>query len=145
MGAFFPLDSHPMAYFTICEMHGFPHEFSALLENVTKPIVWGEPGKLVLIIFPCYGCFFPLDSHSTVYLIIWEMYGFLHQFSIVQENKTQCVSPHFALEGEGVEPATNQIFKKGGGLTDLHFYRGIAGREGGDVFQEGGLQFFNKK
>ena len=28
MGAFFPLDSHPMVYFLIGEIHGFLHQFS---------------------------------------------------------------------------------------------------------------------
>ena len=142
MGAFFPFDSHPMAYFIIWEMHGFPYQFPTLRENVTKPTVRGEPGKLVLILFPQYGClfsifhfmvyfitsgmhvfshqfpilrektakpiewgkprklvfilfpqygrFFPLDSHPTVYFIAWKMYGFFHQIfhSIRNVSKT---------------------------------------------------------
>ena len=105
LGAFFPLDSHPMVCFIIWKMHrvsssishssgkcnkthhmgwtwkigtytfpvpqygwffpirfpsfgilhqmgnGFPHQFPILQENVTKPIEWGEPGQLVLILF----------------------------------------------------------------------------------------------
>ena len=69
MGAFPPLDSHPMAYFIIWEMLGFPHQLPTLRENATKLIVWGEPGKLVLIFFPWYGCFFPIRFSS---------YGILH-------------------------------------------------------------------
>ena len=38
-------------------------------ENPTKPIVCGEPGKLVPILFPQYGCFF---------LIRFTFYGILH-------------------------------------------------------------------
>ena len=45
-------------------------------ENPTKPIVCGEPGKLVLIL----GAFFPLESHPMVYFIIREIYRFPHQF-----------------------------------------------------------------
>ena len=30
---------------------GFPHQFSIARENVTKQIVWGEPAKLLLILF----------------------------------------------------------------------------------------------
>ena len=45
----------------------------------TKPIVCGEPGKLVLILSPQYGCFFPLGFHPMVYFIPWEMHGFSHQ------------------------------------------------------------------
>ena len=80
-GCFFQLDSHPMAYFIIWEMHGFPHQFPTLQENATKPIVWEETGKLVLILFPQCGCFFPLDSHPMVYFIAWKMHGFSHQIS----------------------------------------------------------------
>ena len=35
MGAIFPLDSHPMVYLIICEIHGFPDQF---------PIVWENQG-----------------------------------------------------------------------------------------------------
>ena len=53
MGAFFPLDSHPIVYFIICEiMYGILHQFPMVQGNATKPIVQGEPGKLVLIHFP---------------------------------------------------------------------------------------------
>ena len=52
MSAFSPYDSHPTVYFSIWEMHGFPHQFLILWENATKPFVWGEPGKLVPILFP---------------------------------------------------------------------------------------------
>ena len=65
MGAFFPLDSHSIAYFVIWEMHGFPHQFLIVLENASKLFVLGEPGKLVLILFPYYGRFFPLDFTSS--------------------------------------------------------------------------------
>ena len=33
-------------------------------ENSTKAIVCGEPGKLVLILFPWYECFFPIRFTS---------------------------------------------------------------------------------
>ena len=49
MGAFFPSNSHPMVYFVVWEMHGFPDQFHIVRENATKPSVWGEPGKLVFI------------------------------------------------------------------------------------------------
>ena len=50
--AFPPLDSHPMVYFIIWEMHGFSHQFPKLWENATKPVVWGNSGKLIFILFP---------------------------------------------------------------------------------------------
>ena len=49
---FFPLDSHPMVYFTIWEMRGFLHQFAIVWENATKSIVWCEPWRLVLMLFP---------------------------------------------------------------------------------------------
>ena len=83
MGAFFPLDSHSMVYFIICEIHGFPHQFSIAWENLAKSIELGEPRKLVPIFsltnghfssikFPSYGIlyhmgnawFFPSISNS---------------------------------------------------------------------------------
>ena len=91
MGAFFPLDSHPIIYFIIWEIHGFPHQFLIVRENATKPFVWGEPGKLVLTLFPSMGAFFPYDLHPTVHFIIWEMHGFPNQFPIVQENTTKLI------------------------------------------------------
>ena len=69
MGDFFPYDFHPTVYFIIWEMHGFPNQFPIVQENATKLIVWGEPGKLVLILFPYYGRFFSIR---------FPFYGILH-------------------------------------------------------------------
>ena len=66
---FSPYDSHPTVYFIIWEMHGFPHEFPIVQENATKFIVWGEPGNMVLILFPYYGRYF---------FIRFPFYGILH-------------------------------------------------------------------
>ena len=44
----------------IWEMLGFSHQFPITWENATKPIVWGKPGKLVIILFPQYWQFFPI-------------------------------------------------------------------------------------
>ena len=41
-------------------MYVFPHQFCIVQENATKPIVWVEPGKLVLLLFPQHGRFFPI-------------------------------------------------------------------------------------
>ena len=84
MGAFFPLDSHSMVYFIICEIHGFPHQFPIAWENAAKSIEMGGPRKLVPIFslryghissirFPSYGILyhignawlFPSISNST--------------------------------------------------------------------------------
>ena len=51
--------------------------------NATKLIVWGEPGKLVLILFPYYGRFFSIR---------FPFYGMLHHmgnacvFSLISHN-----------------------------------------------------------
>ena len=52
VGDFSPYDPHPMVYFVKREMYVFPHQFCIVQENATKPIVWVEPGKLVLLLFP---------------------------------------------------------------------------------------------
>ena len=57
MGAPFPSNSHPMVYFSIWKMHGFLNQFFIVRENVKKSIVWGEPGKFVVIVFPSMGDF----------------------------------------------------------------------------------------
>ena len=64
MGAFFPSDSHPMVYFNIWEMHGFPHKFPTVRENATKLIIWEKSGKFMFILFPWYGRFFPIRFPS---------------------------------------------------------------------------------
>ena len=51
------------------EMHGISHQFPIVWENATKPTIWGEPGKLVIILFPQYEYFFPIRFPS---------YGILH-------------------------------------------------------------------
>ena len=83
MGDFSPYDSHPTVYFVIWYMHGFPHQFPIVQENATKLIVWGEPGKLVLILFLYYGRFFSIR---------FPFYGILHHmgnacvFSLISHN-----------------------------------------------------------
>ena len=83
MGDFFPYDFHPTVYFIIWEMHGFPNQFPIVQENATKLIVWGEPGKLVLLLFPYYGRFFSIR---------FPFYGILHHmgnacvFSLISRN-----------------------------------------------------------
>ena len=86
---FFPLDSHPMAYFIIWEMHGFPHQFLIVRENPTIPFLWGDRGNWYSYFSHSMGDLSPYDSHPKVYFIIWEMHGFPHQFPIVQENATK--------------------------------------------------------
>ena len=78
MGDFSTYDSHPTIYFIIWEMHGCPHQFPIVQENATKFIVWRENGKLMLILFPYYGHFFPLGFHFVVCFITWEMHVFSH-------------------------------------------------------------------
>ena len=44
----------------------------------------------------------------------------------------------FLLGGRGVEPPTKFLKKEGGAWQDLIFERGVAGKDGGNVFQGGG-------
>ena len=60
-------------------------------ENPRKPIVCGEPGKLILILFPQHGCFFPLDSHPMLYFIIFKIHGIPHQLSRAWENAVKSI------------------------------------------------------
>ena len=78
-----------MVYFSIWEMYVFPHKFLTAQENATKPMVWGKSGKLILILFPYYGAFFPFNSHPMVYFSIWEIHGFPHKFPTLRENETK--------------------------------------------------------
>ena len=71
MGAFFPLDSHPMVYVIICQMHGFPHQFPITWENSGKSIELGEAGKLVPIFSPKYGYFSSIRFPS--YGVLYQM------------------------------------------------------------------------
>ena len=55
MGVFFPLDSNSVVDFIICEIRGFPHQFSIAWENAAKSIKLGEPRKFVPIFSLIYG------------------------------------------------------------------------------------------
>ena len=68
---FYPLDSNPMVYFIICEMHGFSHQFPIAWKKTAKSVELGEPGKLVLIFCPKDGYFssFRFPSHGILYHI----------------------------------------------------------------------------
>ena len=70
MSAFFQVDSHSMVYF-ICEIHGFPHQFSKAWENAAKSIELGEPRKLVPVFSMTYEHFSPIRLPS--YRILYHM------------------------------------------------------------------------
>ena len=78
MGAYFPLDSHPMAYFIIWEMHGFPHQFLIVRENAKKLIVGENLGNWCSYFSHSMDALFLLDSDFMVYFITWEMHVFSH-------------------------------------------------------------------
>ena len=75
MGAFFQLDSHSMVFIIIfiiiCEMHGFPNQFSIAWEKAVKSIELGEPRKLVPIFFLTCGHFSSITFPS--YGILYHM------------------------------------------------------------------------
>ena len=91
MGTSFPSDFHPMIYFIIWEMHGFSHQFPIIPENATKPTVWGKPGKLVIILFPKYGYFFPIQFPS--YDILHHM-GNAWVFPSISHSTGKCNKTH---------------------------------------------------
>ena len=99
MRAFFPLDSHTMVYFTICEIYGFPHQFPVAWENAVTSIELGEPRKLVPIFSLTYGyissirfhfmvnllphgkCMvFPIKINSVTSLVVFSQYYFFYLF-----------------------------------------------------------------
>ena len=47
MCAFFPLDSHFMAYFITWKIRAFSHHISITWGKTAKPTEWGKPGKLL--------------------------------------------------------------------------------------------------
>ena len=57
IGAFFPIDSNPIVYLLICEIHGFPHQFLIAHKNAAKSIELEDSEKLVAIFSPKYGYF----------------------------------------------------------------------------------------
>ena len=69
IGDFFPLDSHPIVCFIICEIHGFPHQFPIAWKNAAKSIEF--PGKLVPIFSPLYEYFCSIRFSSN--LILYHM------------------------------------------------------------------------
>ena len=83
MGAFFPLDSHPMIYFIIWEMHGFPHQFPIVQENATKIIVIWRTRVIGAYTFPILW---------TLFSNRFPFYGILHHmgnacvFSLISHN-----------------------------------------------------------
>ena len=136
MGLFFPLDFHFMVYFIIWKMHGFSDQFPITWEKTAKPIeleksrklvpsniiqnhcitVCREPGKLVFILSPLYGCFFPLDFHPMVYFITWEMDGFSHRISHRKSKSQQNPS-----NGEGQGNWFSYFFHKIGVSFPIRF------------------------
>ena len=89
---FLPLDFHPMVYFILRDMHGFRYQFHTLQQNTTRPMVWGKTGKLILILFPQYGCLF---------FIRFPSYGILHHIgnaqvsSSISHSTGKCNKTHY--------------------------------------------------
>ena len=91
MGAFFQLDSHSMVYFMICEIHGFPHQFSKAWENAAKSIELGEPRKLVPVFSLTYEHFSPIRFPSYGILYHMENAWF---FSSISNSTEKCSKIH---------------------------------------------------
>ena len=69
----FPSDINPAVCIITWEMYGLSHQFPIAQENA-KSILWVELGKLELMFFPQYGCFYPIRFPS---------YGILHHMGKV--------------------------------------------------------------
>ena len=91
MGAFFLSNSHPMVYFSIWEMYGFPHKFPTVRQNAAKAMAWEKSGKLILILFPQYGCFFFIRFPSYGILQHMGNAWVSHKFPTVWKNATKLV------------------------------------------------------
>ena len=67
---------------------GFPIKCRIAQKNPTKPIEWGAPGKLVLILFPQHDCFLSCQIPILWYSSLHGKYiGFLINFQ--QDGKIQ--------------------------------------------------------
>ena len=86
MGAFFPSDSHPMIYFIIWGMHGFPINFSYYGKMQQNSSSGENQGNWWSYFSHIMGAFFPLAAHFMVHLITREMDVFSHKFLITWEN-----------------------------------------------------------
>ena len=91
MGAFFQLDLHCKVYFTICEIHGFPHQFPIAWENAAKSIKLREPRKLVPIFSLTYGHFSSIRFRS--YGILYHM-GNAWFFPSISNSTGKCSKIH---------------------------------------------------
>ena len=91
MGVFFPLDSHLMVYFIICEIHGSHHQFLIAWENAAKSIELRQPGKLVPIAFPKYEYFSSIRFPS--YGILYHM-GNAWLFPSISNSTEKCSKIH---------------------------------------------------
>ena len=82
-----------LANLIIWEMHGLSRQYPIAWENATKPIVWGKPGKLIFILFPQFGFFFPIRFPSSGILHYmrnrWVSLSVSHR--LAKCNKTHCM------------------------------------------------------
>ena len=76
-----------MVHFIPREMHGHSYENLIAREHVAKPILWGELGKLIAILFAKYGWFSPIRFQS---------YGILYHMEIawVLPSMSHCMRKH---------------------------------------------------
>ena len=74
-------------------------QFSIVKKNVAKSIVWRKPGKLVIILFPYYGYFFPIWFPSCDILHHMENACIFPSISHCTGkcNKTYCVRRNWAV------------------------------------------------
>ena len=68
---------------------GFPINFPQYGKMQQNPWYGGSLGNWYSYFSHSMGAIFQSDSYPMVYIIIWKMHGFSHQFLIVRENATK--------------------------------------------------------
>ena len=105
MGPFFPLDSHSIVHFIICEIHGFPPQFSIAIHRIGRvqeigthffPNLWilffRQIPILWYILLPQGKCMvFPIKIHSASSLVVFRQCYFFYLFQnlLISKKKKQ--------------------------------------------------------
>ena len=89
---------------------GFPINFPHYGKIWQNPSYGKNLGNWYSYLSHSISAFFPLDSHPMVYLIIWKMHGFTHQFSIAWENAVKSIELEELVKLVPIFPSTYLYF-----------------------------------